>query len=365
MAVKQEAPVRVDRNFWIVTLVLALLSVAAVAYWMNAPVAKWLPAASDSAEDVDDLFRFMAASGSALMIYVLGYLLYFVIAFRAKKTDAPNAIGVQVHDNHTLEFWWTIVPAVFVVILSILSVKIWFGIQLQPSNGLVVEAIGHQWYYSFRAPGVNGEIPNEIHVPVNKQVTIDVTSTDVIHSFWIPQFRVKADMVPGLVNTIRFTPNTVGRYQIICAEFCGTQHGEMNKQYFVVDPPATFATWLKGWQIKNANVSDALPKAGSGAAIDLSKGVAASGQALFAQKCSSCHAIAAFDHKVVGPGLKGILSDPNHPNLVDGDPATAANIAVILQKGYTGPIGMMPNQSANDLSDGDIANLVAYLASLK
>ena len=365
MAVRQEAPVRVDRNFWIVTLVLALLSAAAVAYWINAPISHWLPSGSDSAQDVDDLFRFMAASGSALMIYVLGYLLYFLVAFRAKASDGPDAIGVQVHDNHTLEFWWTLIPALFVILLSIISVKIWFGIQLQPSNGLVIEAIGHQWYYTFRAPGVNGEIPNEVHVPVNKQVTIDVTSTDVIHSFWVPAFRVKADMVPGLVNTIRFTPNTVGRYQIICTEFCGTQHGEMNQQYFVVDPPAKFAAWLKGWQVKNAGVSDALPKAGAGGVIDLSKGVATTGQALFTQKCSSCHAMASFDHKVVGPGLKGVMADPSHPSLVNGDPSTPGNVAKILQKGYSGPIGVMPNQTANGLSDSDIANLVAYLKSIK
>ena len=109
-------------------------------------------------EQVDQLLRFMMASGTALFIYVAGYLIYFSIAFRAKPGDGPDAVGVQVHDNHVLEFWWTLIPTLFVVLLSILSVKIWYQIQVaQPANGLVVESLGHQWYFTFRYPQVNGE----------------------------------------------------------------------------------------------------------------------------------------------------------------------------------------------------------------
>lgn len=361
--VKQGPVARIDRNFWFVTLLLAVLSAAAVYYWATVSVSAWLPAASDTATDVDHLFRFLAASGSALMIYVVGYIIYFAIAFRRRAGDPPDAIGVQIHDNHNLEFWWTLIPALFVVLLSIISVQIWFGVQLRPNNGLVVESIGHQWYFSFRAPGVNGEIPNELHIPLNQPVTIDVTSADVIHSFWVPELRIKADMVPGLVNTIKFTPTRLGRYRIICAEFCGTEHGEMDRQYLVIESPEKFQTWRKSWQVKNAGLSDALPKPGGGT-VDLSKGVAGVGQALFAQKCSACHAIAPFSHRIVGPGLKGVLDDPAHPNLVNGDRATPGNIAEILQTGYRGSLGAMPTQTQNGLSNSDIANLVAYLTTL-
>ena len=82
-------------------------------------------------------------------------------------------------------------------------------------------------------------------------------------------------------------------------------------------------------------------------------------------KCAACHAVGPFDQKIVGPGLKGVLHDPKHPKLVNGDDATPANVAAILQKGFTGPMGVMPNQTANALSDKDIANLVAFLDSLK
>ncbi|MDQ6930666.1 MAG: cytochrome c oxidase subunit II, partial [Candidatus Eremiobacteraeota bacterium] len=262
------------------------------------------------------------------------------------------------------ELWWTVVPTVFTVILAIFSVQIWYGVQVQPNNGLVVEAIGHQWFDDFRYPGVHGVITDEMHLPVTVPVTLHVTSQDVIHSFWLPSMRIKADMVPGLINTLRFTPVRPGRYPIICTEFCGTLHGTMNKQVVVIESQAAFDKWLGGWKKKNANASDALPSAGT-AAVSLAGGDAAAGQKMFSTKCSACHAVGPFSQKIVGPGLKGVLHDPAHPKLVDGDPATPPNVAKILQKGYDGDLGHMPSATQNGLTDKDIADLVAYLSTLK
>ena len=378
MVENRAAAVSLGRGFWTVTAVLALLSIVGIIYWVTAPMDRVMPVvAAQPGEQVDALLRFMSASGTALFIFVAGYLIYFSIAFRAKPTDGPDAIGVQIHDNHVLEFWWTLIPTLFVVLLSILSVKIWYQIQVaQPENGLVVESIGHQWYFTFRYPQVNGEVTGEMHLPINQPVVLNVTSSDVIHSFWVPAFRLKADMVPGLINTIRFTPTRIGRYPIICTEFCGTDHGMMNAtvpgldgkpnpgaEYVVVDSPADFQKWYHATQVANAHASNALPS--TSGTVALTGGDAAAGQALFSQKCSACHALGPFSQRIVGPGLKGVLHDPSHPNLVDGDPATPANVATILQKGYTGDIGHMPDATQNGLSDKDIANLVAYLDSLK
>jgi mono/diheme cytochrome c family protein len=107
-----------------------------------------------------------------------------------------------------------------------------------------------------------------------------------------------------------------------------------------------------------------LPAAG-GQAVSLQGGDASAGKQLFAQKCSACHKVAPFDQRLVGPGLQGVLHDPAHPNLVNGQPATPQNVAAILQNGYTGSMGTMPNASANGLTAQDIANLVAFLATLK
>ena len=357
--------VHLDRNFWIVTAVFAVLSVLGVIYWMNFDVNNYLKSAVVEADEIDGLFKFLAASGTVLFIYVIGYLLYFSIAFRRRSTDAPDAIGVQVHDNNKLELWWTIVPTVFVIIMAIFSVRIWYGIEENASpNAMTVESIGHQWYYTFRLNGVHGEIPDSIHLPVGVPVKLLVTSTDVIHSFWVPAMRLKADMVPGSINTLNFTPKYPGTYKIICTEFCGVNHSTMEKQTVVIESLADFNTWYAGWVAKTKNLSDAIPKVSTGA-IDLSGGNAVAGKATFGTTCSACHAVAPFAQKVVGPGLLGVLHDPAHPNLVNGDPATPASAAKLLQNGFAGPMGQMPNQVTNRLSDKDIANLVAYLDSLK
>ena len=376
---ENKSAVQLGRGFWTATAILAVLSLLASWYWITQPITNVMPAVgAQPGQDVDILFRFMAVVASVLMIFVGGYLVYFAIAFRRKATDSPDAIGVQVHDNHKLELWWTIFPTVLVVILSVWSTQVWARIQLgNPPGGLVVESIGHQWYFTFRYPEIHGEVKGVMHLPVGTPVVLNTTSTDVIHSFWVPAFRLKADMIPGMINTIRFTPTVVGKYAIICTEFCGTQHGYMNAdvpgeggkvnpgaQFVIVESKDDFMKWYRAQQVANAHESDEIPTASTGT-VNLAGGDAKAGGVMFQSKCSACHAIAAFDKRIVGPGLKGVMADPSHPKLVDGDPATPENVAKILQQGFKGDMGQMPNAVQNGITDKDIANLVAYLSSLK
>jgi len=361
--VENHQAVHLGRGFWICTLILALISIAGAAYWVVAPIESWVPSVILTAQQVDLFFRFCAAIGTVIYVFVVGYILYFSFAFGVKKSDPPDAIGVQIHDNHKLEFWWTVIPTILIVIIAIVSYLIWAQIMLKPASGVVVEAIGHQFNFSFRYPQINGEVTDEMHLPLGEPVTLNLTSSDVIHSFWVPAMRLKNDTIPGMVTEIKFTPSKTGRYPIICAQFCGTLHSTMNKQVLVIEDKAAFDAWYHGWQVKNAHVSNALPS--TTGTVNLTGGVAADGQKLFAQKCSACHALGPFDQKIVGPGLKGVLHDPAHPNLVTGDPASPDNVAKILQQGFTGPMGTMPNATTNGLSNQDIANLVAYLDSLK
>ncbi len=362
---------RLDRGFWTATAVLTVLALIVIFWWVYAPITAIMPEAVDKAAQIDALYRFLAASGSALFVYVVGYIVYFCVAFRRRSSHAADAIGVQIHDSHKLEFWWTLFPFLFVVGLAIISVRIFYGIEPinMPSNSLVVEGLGHQWYYTFRYPGINGEV-KQLHLPLNQQVTLHVSSYDVIHSFWVPDMRLKVDMVPGLVNTLTFTPTRTGRYNIVCTEFCGTLHGDMrsgtpnDKAYLFIDTPAQYKSWYDSQQKANANASNEIAVASS-SSINLTGGDVAAGKAMFQTKCSACHAVAPFEQKIVGPGLKGVLHDPSHPNLVDGEKATPEDVAKILQNGFSGPLGVMPNQTANGISDKDIANLVAYLNSLK
>jgi cytochrome c oxidase subunit II len=367
----RDPAVHLDRGFWTVTAVIVVLSLLGVAWWIVAPIQKIMPEAVDRAAQIDLLFRFLAASGTALFVIVAGYLLYFVMRYRRRQDQSESEIGLQIHDNQKLEFWWTVIPTVFIVALAIVSVKLFLEIEPVNAQGntLVIEGLGHQWFYTFRYPGIHGEV-KEMHLPVGQPITLHVSSYDVIHSFWIPDMRLKVDMVPGIINTFTFTPNRVGRYELICTEFCGTLHGDMRSgtsndpAYVYIDPPQKYKAWYDAAQRRNAHESDAVQVSSKGA-LELSGGNVAAGKALFAQKCTACHALGPFDQKIVGPGLKGVLHDPAHPNLVNGEKATPEDVAEILQNGYTGPMGMMPNQTSNGLSDKDIANLVAFLDSLK
>jgi cytochrome c oxidase subunit 2 len=371
LAENRDPVVHLDRGFWTATAVIVLLSIAGIFWWVYAPIQSIMPEAVDRARQIDLLYRFLAASGTALLVAVIGYILYFVFRYRRRPTHLPDDIGLQIHDNHKLEFSWTLIPTLYIFALAAVSVHLFFQIEPVSAQGntLVIEALGHQWYYTFRYPGIHGEV-KEMHLPLGQPITLHVSSYDVIHSFWVPEMRLKADMVPGLINTLVFTPTRVGRYELECTEFCGTLHGAMRSgtandpAYIYIDAPDKYKAWYDAAQKANANESDAVEVA-SHAAVNLTGGDAAAGKSLFQAKCSACHALGPFSQKIVGPGLKGVLHDPAHPNLVNGQKATPEDVADILQNGFSGPMGTMPNQTANGLSDKDIANLVAYLNSLK
>lgn len=350
-------------GFWPVTIVLSILSLINAWYFLYGNIDWIMPGASipvaDRASDIDGLFKFMAVFGNGIMIFVGGYVLYFAWAFRARASDAPDAIGVQIHDAPKLELWWTVLPTLLLVLLTGLSIVVWYKIQFGVgAPGLTAEVIGHQFYFEYRYPGLKTSVFSKtepMHLPLGVPVRILITSTDVIHQFWVPEIRLKQAAVPGLVQNLNFTPLRAGTYDIACSEFCGPDHSLMQGK-LVIEPVPAFNKWLDG-QKKSA--------AAGGGAVNLSAGTADAGKALFSQKCSACHQIAPFDQKLVGPGLAKITDDPAHPTLVTGKPPTPENIAAILQNGFTGPIGTMPNRQANALSDKDIANLVAYLVSLK
>ena len=348
-------------GFWPVTVLIAVGS-AIMVYFVYA--SQWpigLPEIAEPAGQIDDLFKFLGAVGGTIFNIVTGYVIYFAIVFRRPKNAPRNAIGVQVHDAPVLEFWWTVIPTILVLILAIFSVRVWAGLQNQAGDVLTLEAIGYQFGFQFRYPKLAQPVTGEMHVPVNTPITLHVTSRDVNHGFWVPEVRLKADMVPGLINTIRFTPTTIGGpYRIICTEFCGVLHGAMRASFYV-DSQQNFAKWYN--KQGGSNGSSEGGGANSGA-IALDQGRVDQGQALFGQKCSACHSVGPFSQKIVGPGLGHIFNDPDHPKLVNGADPNPQDVAAILKNGYQGDIGVMPSAQVNAINNQDIANLVAYLSSL-
>jgi cytochrome c oxidase subunit II len=347
-------------GFWPVTWLLTVLNAILVWWLWQQPFSDFLPEAARPADQIDALFKALALIGTVIFVYVTGYLLFFSIAYRHRATDPPDAIGVQVSDVPALEVAYWIVPTILVLFIAAFSVVIWRGLQQSLGDVLTMEAVGHQFYFEGRYPRLPKPVQRELHLPVGTPVTLHVSSADVIHSFWVPEIRLKADMVPGLVSTLRFTPDRIGRYHLICTEFCGIAHGQMTGTV-VIESQQDFGRWLAA-QLKQQQASAA--PGGGGAAAGVSQGVASAGQALFNQKCAVCHSTGKFDEKKVGPGLGNLLHDPAHPKLVNGQDPSPENIAGILRNGYQGPLGVMPNQQANGISDQDISNLAAYLVSL-
>jgi cytochrome c oxidase subunit 2 len=343
-------------GFWPVTAFIVVLSIVMVIYIELMPLPIGLEQAGGPADSVDELFRFLGAVAACIFNIVTIYTVYFAIVFRAPKDGPANSIGVQIHDAPVLEFWWTAIPTILIIILSIYSVKIWADLQNTAGDVLTVEAIGYQFGFQFRYPKLANPT-TELHLPNNTPTTIHVTSRDVIHGFWLPEFREKVDMVPGLVNTIRITPNKIGTYRVVCSEFCGVLHGQM-AGIVVVQSQQDFAKWFA------AQGGAQSTGGGAAAGIPLSSGKVAAGQTLFGQKCSACHSTGPFEQKLVGPGLGKIFNDAAHPKLVNGADPTPQNVAKIIHDGYQGDIGTMPSAQVNGLSNPDIANLVAYLASL-
>jgi len=353
---------KLDAGFWRATIVMGVISALGMWGVVVFPIERFVPEAAGIAVQIDWLFKFMAFFSVPILVYVNGYMLYFTVRYRNRTGQPMDRPGSSVHDHKALEFWWTAVPSALMLVLGILSYVLipqYYTARAASANSVTVEAIGHQFSWEFRYPGLRDPVPDELHLPINVPVTVDVTSTDVIHSFWVPAFRMKQDMIPGMVVPMTFTPTEVGKYEIVCTEFCGVGHSGMRDRYVYVQTQSDFDAWYAAEKTKQAHKTTEVT------AAVLASGDAAAGGQLFEVRCTTCHNAAPFDQRKVGPGLANLFHDPAHPKLLSGKAPTPADVAEILEHGLSGPMGQMPNAQLNGLSAKDIADLVAYLKTLK
>lgn len=243
-------------------------------------------AASNDAGEVDELFNFMMTIATGLFLLVEGALVYSLIKFRRKKNDTTD--GPPIEGNVPLEIVWTAIPTVIVFILSIYSFEIYnrmggldpmaagdpgpnnmamahhhhsqlvaldtnqqniaLGLGISPDseqgkNPLEIKVNGIQYAWVFTYPD-SGVISGEIHVPLNRPVALHMTAGDVIHAFWLPEFRIKQDVIPGRETNLVFTPNKIGKYPVVCAELCGAYHGGMKTQLYV-ETESDYQKWVQ------------------------------------------------------------------------------------------------------------------------
>jgi cytochrome c oxidase subunit II len=200
--------------------------------------------ASTAAPKIDHLLDVMIVLSSFVFSLVMVMLFYALWKFRAKPGDESD--GEPIHGNTRLEVAWTLIPTIIVLFAGGYSWKVLDEIEKPAKNPLTVQVFSQQFAWSFGYPG-KGEVwsEGELHVPVDRQVQFKMHAQDVIHSFWVPEWRIKKDNVPGITTTAIVTPDKVGTYQLICTELCGFGHTTMRAEV-VVEPPAEFRKWVAG-----------------------------------------------------------------------------------------------------------------------
>jgi cytochrome c oxidase subunit 2 len=198
--------------------------------------------ASTAAPKIDDLLNVMIVISSFVFSLVMVALFYALWKFKVKPGDESD--GEPIHGNTRLEIAWTVIPTIIVLFGGGYSWKVLDEIEKPAKNPLTVEVFSQQYAWSFGYPGKGGVwSEGEFHVPVNRQVQFKMHAQDVIHSFWVPEWRIKKDNVPGITTTAIVTPDRVGTYQLICTELCGFGHASMRAKV-VVESPAKFQKWV-------------------------------------------------------------------------------------------------------------------------
>jgi cytochrome c oxidase subunit 2 len=204
--------------------------------------------ASTAAPKIDTLLDVMIVLSALVFSLVVVMLFYALWKFKAKPGDESD--GEPIHGNTRLEVAWTLIPTVIVLFGAGYSWAVLHDIEKKADNPITVDVFSQQFAWSFGYPGKDmAYSQGELHVPLDRQVQFKMHAQDVIHSFWVPEWRIKKDNVPGITTTAVVTPDRAGTYQLICTELCGFGHAAM-RATVVVEPPAQFRKWVAGLKDK-------------------------------------------------------------------------------------------------------------------
>jgi cytochrome c oxidase subunit 2 len=297
--------------------------------------------ASTIAAHTDGLLGFLV--GVSALFALLIFVLLFVFAIRYRRRPG-NPQPRQITGNNWLEATWIVIPLGLTMVMFVWGAKLYFNLMTPPENALEIYAIGQQWMWKFQHPEGQREI-NVLHVPVGYPVKMTLTSQDVIHSFFVPAFRVKMDVVPGRYTHTWFEATKPGVYHLFCAEYCGTAHAEMGGQVIVMTP-TEYETWLKGNQGGEA--------------------MASGGERLFEHLgCPMCH---RADGSGTAPSLAGVFG--KSVQLASGETVTAdesylrESILNPRAKVVAGYPPIMPTFQGQ-IDTEDLTQLISYLKTLR
>jgi cytochrome c oxidase subunit 2 len=306
----------------------------------------WIPLVPDSASTfswkVDALYFYLSGVTLFFALLISAVLIFFVIRYRRRT---PYEIPRPIAGSHKLETLWTVIPFIIAMTMFAWGARVYFEQYKPPSNAVEVYVVGKQWMWKLQHATGQREI-NQLHVPIGRKIKLIMTSEDVIHDFFVPAFRTKADVVPGKYTTLWFEPTTPGTYHLFCAEYCGMNHSGMIGSIIVMEP-REFDNWLSG------NTGSTTP--------------AVAGQQLYQTLgCASCHGANGEGGR--GPTLVGLFGKKTE--LQSGRTVTAdegyiresiTNPQAELVVGF-GPI--MPTFQGQ-ISEEQLVQLVAYIKSLQ
>lgn len=293
---------------------------------------------------ITNLFWLLLALSFLLLLFVVGWLTYALVRFRARPgdPDPPQAAG-----SRRLEIAWTAAPLALLAIIFFLTVGTVRAVERPDASPVRLVVIGHQWWWEVRYPDLGVTTANEPHVPVGTPLQIEIESADVLHSFWIPQFGFMRDAVPNKTNVIRVRVERPGTYDGACTQFCGLQHAWMRSRV-IAQPPAEFETWVQQQRQPAAPPGSSLALRGQ--------------QILLANTCVSCHAIQ-------GTTAAGQVA-PNLTHL--GSRTTigagvAANTPEQLRSWIQNPQAIKPGvlMPGYSFSSDELTALVTYLEGLR
>ena len=298
----------------------------------------WGPA--NTTGKVDSAFLFIVAVSVALLFIVTAAMIFFLIRYNRKRHPQPE----EVKESTALEIIWTIIPTILVLLMFYYGWVNFDYIRNPPGNALPVNVIARQW--SWRFSYENGKQSDVLRVPVNKPVKLILTSVDVIHSLFIPAFRIKEDCVPGMKTHLWFNANEAGTYDIFCTEYCGVGHSHMLSKVIVM-PAGDFESWYQGKETSDTG--------NRGHALLDSKG------------CLGCHT--TDGSKKIGPTLKGLFGS-KVAVLTNGKERTVEADEDYLRKSILDPQadivkGYPPVMPVIPLSGEEMGEIIGYLESLR
>ena len=309
--------------------------------WDNLPF--FPEQASTVAAEVDALYLFLVGVSTFFSLLIFSLVFLFAIKYRRRSEDElPRPIVGSV----ALETLWTVIPFLLAMIMFIWGTSLYFKNYRPPRHALDIYVTGKQWMWKFQHMAGQREI-NQLHVPVGRPVKLTMASEDVIHSLYIPAFRVKRDVVPGRYSTLWFEATKTGTYHLFCAEYCGTQHSGMGGQVVVMEP-AQYEEWL------------------GGAALAAPQATAAMGEKLFLQYgCSTCH---LPDDQSRAPSLQGLFGRDVHlqdaDNLVADEGYIRESILNPQAWIVEGFFPIMPPYQGH-ISEEEVLQIIAYIRSLR